>query len=106
MGHLGLDTERENLTFGGFIADCAARYGDREALIFDDRRITFAQLESEVRRMARSLLALGVSKGTAVAMMLGNRPWFVVADFAAGSSGAVVVPVSTFRSEEQTSELQ
>src|SRR3546814_12956859 len=51
--------------------------------------------------MARSLLALGVSKGTAVALMLGNRPEFVVAAFAAGSIGAVVVPVSTFASSDE-----
>ena len=39
--YLGLDTDRERLTFGGFIADFARRYGDREALIFGDRRLTF-----------------------------------------------------------------
>ena len=54
-GYLGLDVERENLTFGGFIADCARRYGDREALIFGDRRITFEQLERETYGSSREL---------------------------------------------------
>ena len=44
-GYLGLETERESLTFGGFIADCARRHGDREAIVSDDRRITYEGLE-------------------------------------------------------------
>ena len=100
-GYLGLDTEREDLTFGGFIAECARRYGDREALIFGDRRVTFRELEREVRQFARALLAAGVGKGSSVAVMLANRPEFVVAAFGAGSIGAVVVPVSTFASSDE-----
>ena len=101
IGYLGLDVEREDLTFGGFIADCARRYGDSEALIFGDRRITFDQLEREVRQFARALLAAGVTKGSTVAVMLANRPEFVTATFGAGSIGAVVVPVSTFASSDE-----
>jgi fatty-acyl-CoA synthase len=100
-GYLGLDTEREDLTFGGFIAECAMRYGDREALIFGDRRVTFRELEREVRQFARALLAAGVGKGSSVAVMLANRPEFVIAAFGAGSIGAVVVPVSTFASSDE-----
>lgn len=100
-GYLGLDTERENLTFGAFIAECADRYGDREALVFGERRVTFTQLEGEVRRFARALLAAGVCKGSSVAVMLANRPEFVIAAFGAGSIGAVVVPVSTFSSPDE-----
>jgi fatty-acyl-CoA synthase len=97
-GYLGLETERESLTFGGFIADCAGRHGDREAIVSGERRITYRGLEAEVRTFAKALLAAGVAKGSTVAVMLGNRPEFVVAAFGAGSIGAVVVPVSTFAS--------
>ncbi|HKY67313.1 MAG TPA: AMP-binding protein, partial [Acidimicrobiales bacterium] len=100
-GYLGLETERESLTFGGFIADCARRHGDREALVSGDLRITYRGLEVEVRQFAKALLAAGVAKGSTVALMLGNRPEFVVAAFGAGSIGAIVVPVSTFASAEE-----
>jgi fatty-acyl-CoA synthase len=99
--YLGLDTESERPTFGGFIAECARRYGDKEALIFGERRLTFEQLEQEVRQFGRALLAAGVTKGTSVALMLANRPEFVIAAFGAGSIGAVVVPVSTFSSSDE-----
>lgn len=100
-GYLGLDTEREDLTVGGFVSELARRYGDREALIFGDRRISFEQLEHEVRRFARGLLAAGVSKGNSVAVMLANRPEFVIAAYGIGAIGAVVVPVSTFASSDE-----
>jgi cytochrome P450/acyl-CoA synthetase (AMP-forming)/AMP-acid ligase II len=97
-GYLALGVDREQLTFGSFIADCAKRHGSREALVFGERRITYQELEQEVRRFARSLLAAGVTKGSSVALMLANRPEFVIAAFGVGSIGAVVVPVSTFAS--------
>jgi len=100
-GYLGLETERESLTFGGFIADCARRHGEREAIVSHDRRITYLGLEVEVRQFAKALLAAGVAKGATVALMMGNRPEFVIAAFGAGSIGAVVVPVSTFASAEE-----
>ena len=104
-GYLGLDTERESLTFGGFIADCARRHGDREALVSGDRRITYRELEGEVRQFAKALLAAGVTKGATVALMLGNRPEFVIAAYGAGSIGAVVVPVSTFATAEERDHI-
>ena len=54
-----------------------------------------------MRQFARALLAAGVTKGSSVALMLGNRPEFVIAAFGAGSIGAVVVPVSTFASSDE-----
>ncbi|MBN2624858.1 MAG: acyl--CoA ligase [Acidimicrobiales bacterium] len=100
-GYLGLETERERLTIGGFVADCATRHGDRDALVSGDRRITYRDLEREVRQFAKALLGAGVTKGATAALMLGNRPEFVIAAYAAGSVGAVVVPVSTFASAEE-----
>jgi fatty-acyl-CoA synthase len=100
-GYLGLDTDRERLTAGGFVGDCARRHGDRAALVAGDRRITYRDLEREVRQFAKALLAAGVAKGSTVAIMLGNRPEFVIAAYGAGSIGAVVVPVSTFASAEE-----
>jgi len=97
-GYLGLPVSPDDLTHGGFIADIAARFGDREALVFDDRRLTFAQLHEEVRAFGRGLLALGVSKGARVALLLGNRPEFVIGAYGAALIGAVVVPVSTLAS--------
>ncbi len=54
-----------------------------------------------MRQFARALLAAGVTKGSSVALMLANRPEFVIAAYGAGSIGAVVVPVSTFAPSDE-----
>ena len=60
------------LTLGGFLLDVAERHAANEALVFDDVRWTYADLEREARRVARSLLAVGVAKGSRVGILMAN----------------------------------
>jgi acyl-CoA synthetase (AMP-forming)/AMP-acid ligase II len=100
-GHLGLPVTAGDLTHGRFIAQVAERYPANEALVFGDRRLTYAQLHDEVRAFGKGLLALGVTKGAKVAVMLGNRPEFVVAAYGSALVGAVAVPVSTLAAADE-----
>ena len=43
-------------TAGGMLAEVAARFSDREALVAADRRLSYAALWHEARRFARALL--------------------------------------------------
>jgi fatty-acyl-CoA synthase len=82
-------------TVGGMLAAMATRARDREAIVATDRRITYAELYRQARRVAAGLLALGVRKDDKVALWLPNRPeWFFVQ---AGCAliGAVVVALNT-----------
>jgi len=74
----------------------AARFGAREALVGGGTRLTYAQLREEVRGFAKGLYALGVRKGDHVAILMGNRPEWIVADLAACALGAVMVAVNTW----------
>ncbi|MEU1886815.1 AMP-binding protein [Micromonospora rifamycinica] len=49
-----------------------ARFGDREALVGDGRRLTYPQVAAEVRGLAHALTGHGVRPGAAVLVMLGN----------------------------------
>ncbi|WP_329110210.1 AMP-binding protein [Micromonospora sp. NBC_01699] len=51
-----------------------AGYGDREALVGGDRRLTYAELGAAVVELATKLRHHGVRPGSAVLMMLGNPP--------------------------------
>ena len=51
--------------------------------------------------LREGLLALGVTKGSKVAVMLANRPEFVVAAYGATLIGAVAVPVSTLAAADE-----
>ena len=88
-------------TLGRFLADQAARHGDRPALRFEGRTFSYRDLEREARALARGLVGAGVVKGARVALWMGNRPEWVAAAFAVGMLGAVLVPVNTYASPEE-----
>jgi non-ribosomal peptide synthetase component F len=84
------------LTFGRFLAEAASRFGARRAIVFEGREIGYRELEREARLLARALIGAGVVKGARVAVHMGNRPEWIVAAFAVGMLGGVIVPVNTF----------
>ena len=87
--------------FGDLPAEAAARWGDREALVFRDRRFTFHELADAVDRAARGFIRLGIRPGETVALWLVNCPEWIVAMLALARIGAVHVPVNTrFRTED------
>ena len=96
---VGQDPAR--LTFGHFLRDIAGRYAEREALVFEGRRISYRELESETRRVARALVGAGVVKGARVGLLMGSRPEWIFAAYAVGLVGGVLVPVNTFANQEE-----
>ena len=98
---LGLPVSDDRLTLAAYPSEIATRFGDREALVFESTRLTYRQLETEVRRLAKSLLAAGVTKGTKVAVLVANRPEFVIAAFGTSMAGGVCVPVNTLATLEE-----
>ena len=57
----------------------ARREPGRTALVFGDRRLTYAELDREAGRVAAGLARLGIRRGERVCLHLANRPEFVVA---------------------------
>jgi fatty-acyl-CoA synthase len=93
--------------FGDLTDAAAARWGDREALVFRDRRYTFRQIAAEVDRVARGLIAVGVRPGEKVAIWLLNCPEWIFAMFALAKIGAVHVPINTrFRTVDLAQVLE
>jgi fatty-acyl-CoA synthase len=84
------------LTLGRFLAEVADRFGPNEALVGGATRWTYADLQAEADRIARGLVAAGVTPGERVGLLLGNRPEAVAAIFGAARAGAVAVLLSTF----------
>ncbi len=95
------DPADPRLTFGRFLGDVAARHSGRRALHFEGRDWDYAELEREARRLARALIGAGVVKGARVAVLMANRPEWIVAAFAVGMLGGVLVPVNTFASRDE-----
>jgi fatty-acyl-CoA synthase len=88
-------------TVPGVVDRAAARWPEREALVFGDDRLTFTALRDRARGLAAGLATLGIRQGDHVAVWLPNRPaWFVVQQ-ACARLGAVVVALNPrYRSYE------
>ena len=78
------------------IEEAAQNFADRPALISENQRITYNQLNYSVNAVAHLLKQTGITKGDKVAVMLPNIPEFVYCYFAAVKLGAVAVPLNTF----------
>src|SRR6185436_15058015 len=81
--------------FGDLTDAAAARWGDRDALVFRDRRFSFRQIADEADRVARGLIHAGVGPGEKVALWLLNCPEWIFAMFALARIGAIHVPINT-----------
>lgn len=72
-----------------------ARYRPNHlAVIYKDQRLTYAQFNARVNRVARALLALGLQKGDKVATILPNCLELVELYWAVAAAGLVIVPTS------------
>jgi fatty-acyl-CoA synthase len=86
-----------DLPVGALLTRLAQNLPDNEALVYGDRslRMTFAELETEARLIARGLMASGVQRGERVALWATNVPEWVVLQFALAKIGAILVTVNT-----------
>ncbi|HEY0020720.1 MAG TPA: AMP-binding protein [Longimicrobium sp.] len=66
----------------------------RPFVAFEDRRLTYAQVDAQADALAAALHELGIEAGDRIALTLPNWPEFVVSAFAAAKLGAVIVPLN------------
>ena len=79
--------------FDALIRRSAERFPDREALVFEDQRLTYRQLDKAVSDVAASLAARGIKQGDRVGLYCGNHVPFFLGSFGAIRLGAVAVPI-------------
>ena len=82
-------------TIGNLLNEAAARFGPREALMYEGRRWTFDQFRDEVDRVARALVNLDVQPGDKVSIWMPNRAEWLFLFGAVAKIGAVLVPINT-----------
>ncbi len=81
--------------------DSARNFPNTPAIDFMGNVFTYAEAKKEVDRFAAALKDLGVSKGTAVGMILPNLPQNVVAYFATHRLGGIVVENNPLYTERE-----
>ncbi len=87
-----------SLNLGTILQASAAERADHPAVIFDERRISYAELDRAARGVATSLRERGVNPGQQVAIMIPNLPEFTIAYFGILYAGCTVVPLNVLLS--------
>jgi long-chain acyl-CoA synthetase len=78
----------------------------RTAIVFEDRTVTFAELDSESNKLAHGLRGLGLEAGDRLGLFMPNCPEFEIAFYAASKLGAITCPLnSSYREREITYQL-
>jgi acyl-CoA synthetase (AMP-forming)/AMP-acid ligase II len=70
-------------------------YPDNIALVYNDKRQTFKEMNARSNRLANALLRLGINKGDRIGMLLKNCAEFIEVDFALSKTGIVRVPLNS-----------
>lgn len=73
----------------------AEKYSNHTFLLFQEQKITYADFNGKVNRVANGFRRLGVKKGDMVALMLPNSPAFFYSWMGLNKIGAVEVPINT-----------
>ncbi|GAC58900.1 putative non-ribosomal peptide synthetase, partial [Gordonia hirsuta DSM 44140 = NBRC 16056] len=89
----GRDLTVPALSVSEMLGETAAAHPQRPALVFGDRRLTFGELDAQINRLARLLLARGAGPETVVALAIERSLEMVVALFAVLRTGAAYLPL-------------
>ena len=89
------------LTPLAFLRRSADVYPDKTAIVYGERRHTYAEFAAEATRVAHALHGSGVEPGDRVAYLLPNVPEMLVAHFAVPLAGAVLVAINTRLSTDE-----
>jgi len=77
-----------------FLDIASAICPDRDAIVFEGKRWTYAETNERMKRLANALNQLGVRKGDRVGMLQVNCNQYIEAYFAVATVGAIFVPLN------------
>ncbi len=92
-------------TIPAVLRDAAGRFGELEAIVDGERRMTFAGVLEAVDGTARALIGSGIRPGDRVAVWAPNGLDWVIISFAVYGVGAVLVPINTRYKGQEAAHL-
>src|SRR5262245_66686834 len=84
-----------NEGLGSWIARRHRMLPGATAVVYEERKFSYGELYERITRLAHGLRGLGVRRGDRVAYLGPNHPAFLETLFAAGTLGAILVPLNT-----------
>ena len=90
-------------TIGENLANTAARFPEHDALVvpFESVRLSYAEFDREVDRLARALMAIGLEPGDRAGIWSPNNAAWVIAQYATAKVGVILVNINpAYRTHE------
>ena len=94
MNSESLIRQARKQTLGDLPRRTALRFPDKEAIIDGDVRLTFAEFDERIDRVAAALADAGMKKGDTLALLSHNCWQFPVIVFATARLGIILVPIN------------
>jgi fatty-acyl-CoA synthase len=95
LGKLKEIREDASHTFSDTIEKLAAEKPKNIAIYFEDRKLTYREYNEEANRYARWLKEQGLGRGDVVALMMENRPEYLIAWLGIIKAGATAALINT-----------
>jgi len=102
-----MSKEIRKITIGAMLEETARMFPNQQAVKYIEMEFdkTYAQLNAEVDKVAKGLLAIGLKKGDHAAVWATNYPQWLVLLFATAKIGVVLVTVNTNYKESELEYL-
>ncbi|MEL6835417.1 MAG: long-chain fatty acid--CoA ligase [Bacteroidota bacterium] len=89
------------LNLSVLLEDSARRFPAKDAFVFMDTRLTYAQVNGAANQVANGLRAAGIQAGDKVALSCLNLPYFPIIYFGILKAGAAIVPLSVLLKRDE-----
>jgi len=89
-----LDLERSKMPLDLILSKSAEKFGEKAAIVWNDKEYSFKDLDSMSNRFAHALLQKGLTKGDRVCIFMQNSPEFVISHFGIIKAGCITVPLN------------
>ncbi|KHE71736.1 long-chain-fatty-acid--CoA ligase [Halobacillus sp. BBL2006] len=84
-----------------YLEDSAKKYGEKKALYFMGKELTYKEVHEQAKALASYLQELGLEKGDRVSIMLPNCPQSVISYYAILLAGGIVVQTNPLYMERE-----
>ncbi|WP_254524016.1 AMP-binding protein [Natrinema caseinilyticum] len=92
---------RDLCSMGEFYEELFRRYGEKPAIRYENEITTYADLDAQSAKLASAFHALGMCGNNRVAILIGNRPEFLITEIAAARANVTTVPLNSQLSDEE-----
>jgi long-chain acyl-CoA synthetase len=87
------------------LEEIAKQYGGKTAIVFGERRLSYAELDEASNKLANALMEMGIGRGDRVVTLLTDTPEFIIAIFGIIKSGGVTVRLNPRAKIEETASF-